>query len=181
MFGRGERSQYNVVQGPLGRYMRANPMGLLRLDRRGANQLPLRRTCRLWPSLAICLLLVCCCFSTSCGPRGVTTTTFTGSSAHWKAKYVVHVEIVNNDYETVSRTELDIWWTGASSDSIIKPQYQLTGLLGFMQGGDMPGSLHPWVSHGEGGNVVEAKADWKPLLTITWNGNSSEEMTLVSH
>jgi len=111
----------------------------------------------------------------------VTTTTFTGSSAHWKAKYVVRLEIVNKDYETVSRTELDIWWTGASSDSINNPQYQLTGLHGFMQGGDMPGSLHPWVSHGGGGNVATATADWKPLLTITWNGNSSEKMTLVSH
>lgn len=95
---------------------------------------------------------------------------------------MVRLEIVNKDYETVSRTELDIWWTGASSDSLVKPQYRLTTpRLDFMQGGDMPGSLHPWVSHGEGGNVVTAKADDKLLLTITWNGNSSEEMTLVSH
>jgi len=111
----------------------------------------------------------------------VTTTTFTGSSAHWKAKYVVRLEIVNKDYETISRTELDIWWTGASSDNIDKPQYQLAGLHGFMQGGDMPGSLHPWVSHGEGGNVATAKAEDRLSLTVTWNGNSSEEMTLISH
>jgi|GEM_PF-3084526 len=45
----------------------------------------------------------------------------------------------------------------------------------------MPGSLHPWVAYGEGGNVIVAKADWKLLLTVTWNGNSSEKMTLVSH
>ena len=104
-----------------------------------------------------------------------------GSSAHWKAKYVVRLEIVNKDYETVSRTELDIWWTGTSSDRIDKPQYQLTGLHGFMQGGDMPGSLHPWVSLGGGGNVATARAENNLSLTITWNGNSSEEMTLVSH
>ncbi|MFA4953729.1 MAG: hypothetical protein WC641_00290 [Patescibacteria group bacterium] len=113
----------------------------------------------------------------------MTTTTFTGSSAHWKAKYVAQVRRVNSsDWQTESRTELDIWWTGASSDSIDNPQYQLTtGMLGFMQGGDMPGSLHPWVAYGEGGNVIVAKADWKLLLTVTWNGNSSEKMTLVSH
>ncbi|MFZ2414292.1 MAG: hypothetical protein WAW16_08755 [Candidatus Cryosericum sp.] len=45
----------------------------------------------------------------------------------------------------------------------------------------MPGSLHPWVSLGEGGNVATAKAEDNLLLTITWNGNSSETMTLVSH
>jgi hypothetical protein len=94
---------------------------------------------------------------------------------------VVRLEIVNKDYETVSRTDLNVWWTGALSASIDKPQYQLTGLHGFMQGGDMPGSLHPWVSRGEGGNVATAKPDDKLFLTITWNGDSSEEMALVSH
>jgi len=67
------------------------------------------------------------------------------------------------------------------SASIDKPQYQLTGLHGFMQGGDMPGSLHPWVSRGEGGNVATAKAENDLSLTVTWNGNSSETMTLVGH
>lgn len=145
------------------------------------SRLPARTTYRFWVLSAICLLLICCCLTTGCGSRGTTTTTFTGSSAHWKAKYVVQVKKANNDEQTVSRTELDIWWTGASSDSVVKPQYQLAGLHGFMEGGDMPGSLHPWVSHGEGGNVVTAKPDWKLLLTMTWNGNSSETMTLVSH
>jgi len=127
------------------------------------------------------VLLVTVLAVTSCSPRGVTTTTFTGSSAHWKARYVVRLEIVNKDYETVSRTELDIWWTGASSAKIEKPQYQLTGLHGFMQGGDMPGSLHPWVSRGGGGNVATAKAGDKLSLTITWDGGSIETITLVSH
>lgn len=161
--------------------MQAYPTEVLQRGRRSMNQLPLRTTSRLWFSLATFLLLVCCCLSAGCSPRGMTTTTFTGSSAHWKAKYVVRLEIVNKDYETLSRTELDIWWTGASSDSSDKPQYQLTGLHGFMQGGDMPGSLYPWVSHGEGGNVATAKAEDNLLLTITWNGNSSETMMLVSH
>jgi hypothetical protein len=145
------------------------------------NQLPLRTTCRLWSSLAICLLLVCCCLSAGCSPRVMTTTTFTGSSAHWKAKYVVQVKRADNNGDIESRTELDIWWTGAQADVINKPTYQLTGLHGFMQGGDMPGNLHPWVSYGESGNALEAEADWKLLPSITWNGASSEKMTLVSH
>jgi hypothetical protein len=155
--------------------------GILCHGRRNMSRLPPRTTCRLWFSLTTGLLLVCCFLSAGCSPRGVTTTTFTGSSAHWKAKYVVRLEIVNKDYQTVSRTKLDIWWTGALSASIDKPQYQLTGLHGFMQGGDMPGSLDPWVSRGEGGNAATAKADDKLFLTITWNGDSSEEMALVSH
>lgn len=152
--------------------------GILCHGRRHMSRLPPRTTYPLRVLPAICLLLVCCYLSTGCGSRGTTTTTFTGSSAHWKAKYVVQVTGANN---TKSRTELDIFWTGVLSDSVVKPQYQLAGLHGFMQGGDMPGSLHPWVSHGEGGNVVTAKPDWKLLLTIRWNGNSSEEMTLISH
>lgn len=156
-------------------------MEVLQRGRRSTNQFPLYMTSRLWSSLITGLLLLCCCLGAGCSPRGVTTTTFTGSSAHWKAKYAVRLEIVNKDYETVSRTELDIWWTGALSASIDKPQYQLTGLHGFMQGGDMPGSLHPWVSRGEGGNVATAKAENDLSLTVTWNGNSSETMTLVGH
>jgi len=147
---------------------------------RSVNQVPLRTTSRLWSLLIIALLMACYCLNTGCSPRGVTEATFAGSSAHWKAKYVVHVEIVNKDYETVSRTQLDIWWTGASSDRIDKPQYELTGPHGFMQGGDMPGSLDPWVSLGGGGNVATAEAGDSLSLTITWNGNSSETMTLVT-
>lgn len=110
------------------------------------------------------------------------TTTFTGSSAHWKAQRVAQVQKLDEDFHMSSHSQLEVWWTGTSGD-VMEAQYQLTGLHGVMeQASRILGPFHPWVSGYTGASegLSDPERDWGFFLTITWKGGT-ETLHLQSH
>jgi hypothetical protein len=115
-----------------------------------------------------------------------TTITLAGSSAHWDAKYVVLVRTLLKNGETRSSANLDVSWTGLSSETITQVRYKLSD-----QGELKPGTLSAesgglgaesgrWVLHNEGvivGRYSGPGATQELLLTITWKGQT-ETMSL---
>ena len=101
------------------------------------------------------------------------TTTFTGSSAHWKAQCVVQVKKLDENSHMSSRRQLKIWWTGTSGD-VTEAQYQLIGLHSTEQASSVLGPFHPWVSGytGSSEGLSDAERDYGYSLTITWKGGT---------
>lgn len=133
----------------------------------------------IWVSLWVIVVGVClCCFLLL--PHR--TTTFTGSSTHWKARCVVQVQKLDEDFHMSSHSQLEIWWTGTSGD-VTEAQYQLTGLHGMMeQASRILGPFHPCVSgySGSSGGLSDAERDYGFFLTITWKGGT-ETLHLQNH
>lgn len=145
------------------------------------NRFAMNRFLRLWSRLAVLVLLACCCLASGCTWFNVKTTTFTGSSAHWKAQCVVQVKKLDENSHMSSRRQLKIWWTGISGD-VTEAQYQLIGLDSTEQASSFPGPFHPWVSGyaGSSEGLSDAERDYGYFLTITWKGGT-ETLSLQSH
>jgi hypothetical protein len=132
----------------------------------------------IWVSLWVTVVGVClCCFLLLPSK----TTTFTGSSTHWKAQCAVQVKKLDENLHMSSRRQLKIWWTGTSGD-VMEAQYQLTGLHSTETASSILGPFHPWVSGytGSSGGLSDAERDYGFLLTITWKGGT-ETLHLQNH
>jgi hypothetical protein len=120
------------------------------------------------------------------GAATTTTITLAGSSAHWDAKYIVLMRTPLKNGETRCSANLDVSWTGPSSETITQVRYKLSD-----QGELKPGTLSAesgglgaesgrWVLHNEGlivGRYSGPGATQELLLTITWKGQT-ETMSL---
>ena len=131
-----------------------------------------------WSSFWITFVGVCLFFFLLLPAK---TTTFTGSSAHWKAQCVVQVKKLDEDSHMSSRRQLKIWWTGTSGD-VTEAQYQLIGLDSTEQASSFLGPFHPWVSGytGSSEGLSDAERDYGYFLTITWK-DGTETLHLQSH
>ena len=123
-----------------------------------------------WSSFWIMFVGVCLFFFLLLPAK---TTTFTGSSAHWKAQCVVQVKKLDENSHMSSRRQLKIWWTGTSGD-VTEAQYQLIGLYSSEQASSVLGPFHPWVSGytGSSEGLSDAERDYGYSLTITWKGGT---------
>jgi len=124
----------------------------------------------IWVSLSIIFVGICLYFFLLLPER---ITTFTGSSAHWKAQCVVQVKKLDENSHMSSRRQLKIWWTGTSGD-VTEAQYQLIGLYSSEQASSVLGPFHPWVSGytGSSEGLSDAERDYGYSLTITWKGGT---------
>ncbi|HEX7608464.1 MAG TPA: hypothetical protein VF370_03990 [Candidatus Cryosericum sp.] len=115
------------------------------------------------------------------GAATTTMITLAGSSAHWNAKYVVLVRTLLKNGETRSSANLDVSWTGPSSETITQVRYKLSdpgelkpGTLSAESGG-LGAESGRWVLHNEGvivGRYSGPGATQELLLTITWKGQT---------
>jgi hypothetical protein len=127
------------------------------------------------------------------GAATTTRITLAGSSAHWNAKYLVLVRTLLKSGETRSSANLEVAWTGPSSETITQVRYKLSdqgelkpgtlsaesGGLGAESGG-LGAESGRWVLHNEGivvGRYSGPGATQELLLTITWKGQT-ETMSL---
>jgi len=123
----------------------------------------------IWASLWAIFAGVCLCFFLLFPAR---TTTLTGSSVHWKAEDVVHVQKLDKDFRTSSFDELKVWWTGTPGE-FTDVQYELTGLHGMItKGNGASGPFNPWVIHNTNTLLSEPQLAYGLILTITWNGGT---------
>lgn len=100
------------------------------------------------------------------------TTTLAGSSAHWKAEDVVHVQKLDKDFRTSSFDELKVWWTGTPGE-FTDVQYELTGLHGMIaKGNGASGSFNPWKIQNTNTLISEPQLEYGLVLTITWRGGT---------
>jgi len=110
------------------------------------------------------------------------TTTFTGSSTHWKAQCAVQVKKLDENSHMSSRRQLKIWRTDTSGD-VTEAQYQLSGLHAMMeQASRLLGPFHPWVSGYTGSpeGLSDTERSYGFFLTITWKGGT-ETLHLQNH
>lgn len=101
------------------------------------------------------------------------TTTLTGSSVHWKAEDVVHVQKLDKDFRTSSFDELKVWWTGNPGE-FTDIQYELTGLHGMITKGNGVADelFNPWVIQNTNTLLSEPQLAYGLILTITWHGGT---------
>jgi len=127
-------------------------------------------TTLIWASLGLIFIGVCLYYFLLFPTK---TTTFTGSSAHWKAQYVVQVKKLDENYHMSSRGQLKIWWTDTSGD-VTEAEYRLVGLHSTEQASSFPGPFHPWVGGytGSSEGLSNAAREHGYFLTITWDGNT---------
>ena len=105
------------------------------------------------------------------------TVTLVGSSAHWKAENVVHVQKLDSNFRTSSFDELTVWWIGPLSefDSVQDEisGFEISGLHGtIMKGNSAPGSSNPWVIHLTDILLSEPQLEYGLVVTITLNGST---------
>lgn len=105
------------------------------------------------------------------------TETLVGSSAHWKAENVVHVQKLDSNFRTSSVDELTVWWMGPLSefDSVQDEisGFEISGLHGtIMKGNSAPGSSNPWVIHLTDILLSEPQLEYGLVVTITLNGST---------
>lgn len=123
----------------------------------------------LWASLWVIFIGVCLYFFLLLPEK---TTTLTGSSAHWKAENVVHVQKLDSNFRTSSVDELKIWWTGTPGD-FSSVQYEISGLHGtMMKGNGASGSFNPWVTDLTDILLSEPQLEYGLVVTITLNGST---------
>lgn len=123
----------------------------------------------IWVSLSIIFVGICLYFFLLLPER---TTTLTGSSVHWKAEDVVHVQKLDKDFRTSSFDELKVWWTGTPGE-FTDVQYELTGLHGMItKGNGASGPFNPWMTHNTNILLSEPQLAYGLILTITWNGGT---------
>jgi len=109
------------------------------------------------------------------GAATTRTLTLTGSSAHWDARYVALVRESLKNSEATWRTNLEVAWTGASSETITQVRYKLSDQRGPREsGGLLPESGH-WLTWSQGGSVdgysgLGTAPD--VVLTITWKAQT---------
>lgn len=100
------------------------------------------------------------------------TVTLVGSSAHWKAENVVHVQKLDSNFRTSSVDELKVWWIGTPGD-FSGVQYEISGLHGtIMKGNGASGSFNPWVIHLTDILLSEPQLEYGLVVTITLNGST---------
>lgn len=128
----------------------------------------------LWVALWVTFLGVCLYFFQLLPEK---TTTLTGSSSHWKAENVVHVQKLDTNFRTSSVDELKVWWMGPLSefDSVQDEisGFEISGLHGtIMKGNSAPGSSNPWVIHLTDILLSEPQLEYGLVVTITLNGST---------
>lgn len=99
------------------------------------------------------------------------TVTLVGSSAHWKAEDVVHVQMLDRGWHESALESLTLSWTGADG-AAIDMQYQLAGLHGMIAERHFSGSPPALMTDTRGTGMSGEEIKYGLFLTITWNGNS---------
>jgi hypothetical protein len=122
----------------------------------------------IWASLLVMFAVVCLYFFLLLPEK---TTTLAGSSAHWKAEDVVHVQKLDRDFRTSSFDELKAWWTRTPGE-VTEVQFQLAGLHGMIEEGDESGSFNPWKIQNTNALISEPQLEYGLVLTITWKGGT---------
>jgi hypothetical protein len=124
----------------------------------------------LWVSLWVIFIGACLYFFLLLPEK---TTTLTGSSAHWKAENVVHVQKLDSNFRTSSVDELKVWWMGSTLGEFSGVQYEISGLHGtIMKGNGASGSFNPWVIHLTDILLSEPQLEYGLVVTITLNDST---------
>jgi hypothetical protein len=111
-------------------------------------------------------------------PIGAATTrmlTLAGSSAHWDARYVALVRESLESSEATWRTNLEVAWTGSSSETITQVRYKLSDHRGPRESGGLLSESGNWVTWSQGWGVDGYSGPGTALdvvLTITWKGQT---------
>lgn len=109
------------------------------------------------------------------GAATTRTLTLAGSSAHWDARYVALVRESLKSSEATWRTNLEVAWTGASSETITQVRYKLSDQRGPREsGGLLPESGH-WLTWSQGWSVDGYSGPGTApdvVLTITWKAQT---------
>jgi hypothetical protein len=109
------------------------------------------------------------------GAATTRTMTFAGSSAQWNAKYVVLVRTLLKNGETTWCANLDVSWSGPSSETITKVRYKLSDQRGLRESGALGPESGRWVQWGEGWSAIGYSGLGTAenlLLTITGKGQA---------
>ena len=125
-------------------------------------------TSTIWASVWFMFVAVCFCYFLLLPAK---TVTLVGSSAHWKAEDVVHVQMLDRGWHETSRNEIKIWWTG-TADEATQVQYKLTGLHGVVMTATEDGPFYPWVINLSNGISSDEEIKYGLFLTITWQGKT---------